>query len=233
MMAMSPAPRGGTRILAQLEHGTRPVAKPVGVSSWSIDGWTVGLCVLLLLMCSVAWMMHKKTITPESFKYSESRSRPAVTMARPASSMARPEHQQPATIVNEASATGTPPDQAVERPATPLSTTIGTPRGAHAAQSPPQQAATRRNAGSAEAQPAPSTHDTDVTLLTALVAHANKPTVTVLERSRDVVERQEGDSTAQLLARCQQLGLIEGMLCRSRICSGRWEADPACRAPAR
>jgi hypothetical protein len=52
------------------------------------------------------------------------------------------------------------------------------------------------------------------------------------ERRRDVVERQDGDTTAQLLARCKQLGLIEGMLCRSRICSGRW-ADAACRTPSR
>jgi hypothetical protein len=75
--------------------------------------------------------------------------------------------------------------------------------------------------------------DTDVTLLTALVAHANKPVAVAPERSRDVVERQEGDATAALLIRCKQLGLIEGMLCRSRICSGQWENDAACRAPSR
>ncbi|HWW71129.1 MAG TPA: hypothetical protein VN089_14400, partial [Duganella sp.] len=75
-------------------------------------------------------------------------------------------------------------------------------------------------------------NDTDVTLLAALVAHANKPTVVAPERSRDIVERHEGDSTAELLARCKQLGLIEGMLCRSRICSGRWDSDATCRVPA-
>ena len=32
--------------------------------------------------------------------------------------------------------------------------------------------------------------------------------------------------------RCQQLGMIEGMLCRSRICAGRWDSDQACRQPA-
>jgi hypothetical protein len=84
-------------------------------------------------------------------------------------------------------------------------------------------------AGPAHTTPA---GDTDVTLLTALMAHAGKPAAVTLERPRDVVERQENDSTAQLLARCKQLGLIEGMLCRSRICSGRWEADAACRAPS-
>ena len=79
---------------------------------------------------------------------------------------------------------------------------------------------------------APATNDTDVTLLTALVAHANKPASVAPEPSRDVVERVDGVSTADLLARCKQLGLMEGMLCRSRICSGPWESDPACRVPS-
>lgn len=79
---------------------------------------------------------------------------------------------------------------------------------------------------------APAANDTDVALLTALVAHAGKPTVVMPERSRDIVERYDGDNTADLLARCKQLGVIEGMLCRSRICSGRWDSDPVCRAPA-
>lgn len=74
--------------------------------------------------------------------------------------------------------------------------------------------------------------DTDVTLLTALVAHASQPTMVVAENSRDVVERKDGDATAGLLQRCKQLGQIEGMLCRSRICSGRWDNDQACRAPS-
>ena len=74
--------------------------------------------------------------------------------------------------------------------------------------------------------------DTDVTLLTALVAHAGKPASVSHEPSRDVVERVDGVSTADLLARCKQLGLMEGMLCRSRICSGPWESDPVCRVPA-
>jgi hypothetical protein len=103
----------------------------------------------------------------------------------------------------------------------------------------PQTAATARNAsgfgaggGSRASNAATAARDTDVTLLTALVAHANEPTVTVAERSRDVVERNDGDTTAQLLERCRQLGVIEGMLCRSRICSGRWDQDAACRAPS-
>ncbi|MPQ58191.1 hypothetical protein [Duganella sp. FT27W] len=94
----------------------------------------------------------------------------------------------------------------------------------------PAPVAPRVRPGSSPIPPAAS--DTDVTLLTALVAHANKPASVAPEPSRDVVERVDGVSTADLLARCKQLGLMEGMLCRSRICSGGWESDPVCRAPA-
>jgi hypothetical protein len=245
MMAASSASRGGKRILAQLEHGARPVAKPPR-ASWTIDGWTVGLCVLLLLMCSVAWMMHEKTITPSSFKRSESRSRAhAVTPRVDTSATAQPELA--AAIVNEspladqAPASGMPqtfpapaPSKGRQASAQPWHTQVPAGAGNAARTTQPaiaQKAVATRNANTTPAA-APAPRDTDVALLTALVAHANKPTVTIAERSRDVVERREGDSTAQLLARCQQLGLIEGMLCRSRICSGRWEADAACRAPA-
>ena len=78
----------------------------------------------------------------------------------------------------------------------------------------------------------PNTSRQTRTLLAALVAHAGTPAAVTPERSRDIVDRHDGDTTSQLLARCKQLGLIEGMLCRSRICSGRWESDAACRAPS-
>jgi hypothetical protein len=232
LLATSSASRGGKRILAQLEHGARPATRQAHVRTWTVDGWTVSLCLLLLAICSIAWMMHKKAITPASFKYSEHRSRSVVTRTHAGSPVTTPDYEQTAAIVNEASVTNIPVHQVTMAATTPVPTAVRTPRDTHAAQPFPQAAAARRNAGKAEAQPAAPAHDTDVTLLAALVAHANKPTVIVADRSRDVVERQEGDSTALLLVRCQQLGLIEGMLCRSRICSGRWEADAACRAPA-
>lgn len=260
MMAASSTSDGGKRILAHLEHGVRPAAKPARASGWTIDGWTVGLCVLLLLMCSVAWMMHEKTITPESFKHSESRIYQAAAAPRmdTHTAVAR---EQPAAIVNESTdAASASHADAADHYSAPQATgpsalqasstdtprvTVTAPTGLsreyktpHAgAGTPPrasqtaQHAAAVRNAAVA-GNAALAARDTDVALLTALVAHANKPTVTVAERSRDVVERQEGDTTAQLLARCQQLGVIEGMLCRSRICSGRWDGDAACRAPA-
>lgn len=129
------------------------------------------------------------------------------------------------------SATGVPTQQrAAPFPSTHLA---GRPAGDVAAAA---QAAHRQSIApappTARAQSPAGPQDTDVTLLTALVAHANKPVAVAPERSRDVVDRQQGDATASLLIRCKQLGLIEGMLCRSRICSGPWENDAACRAPS-
>lgn len=238
MMAASSTSGGGKRILAHLEHGARPAVRSVRVSGWTIDGWTVGLGVLLLLMCSVAWMMHEKKITPSTFKYSESRSRQIAAAPRvemPVTAAAG----QAAAIVNESPAAATVAQAGASRSTSGQTSTQSAHTQARTnsiamsgmLQTAPQKTTITRNAiGVATASPVAP--DTDVALLTALVAHANQPTVTAAERSRDVVERQPDDSTAQLLARCQQLGLIEGMLCRSRICSGRWDADAACRAPA-
>lgn len=95
------------------------------------------------------------------------------------------------------------------------------------------------------------TSDRDVALLEALVAHvtahpvqtAESPKKTpksnpqpipatlakVGEHNRDIVERSPGDSTESLLRRCKQLGFLEGEFCRWRMCSGRWDSDPACK----
>lgn len=92
--------------------------------------------------------------------------------------------------------------------------------------------------------------DRDVRLLTALIAtskdipvrkegHANAASripanknakAKDASRNQDIVERKSGDSTASLLMRCKKLGLVEGELCRWRICSERWDSDPACKA---
>jgi hypothetical protein len=244
---------GSKRILAQLEHGARPAARQAHAAGWTIDGWTIGLFVLLLLMCSVAWLMHDKTITPKTFRR-DYNSGASSSMARHVTARA-PAMEQPAAIVNEAAPVSSPDGEQAAVPArgetgasaSGSATGAAAARFEHTAAAMPRPAASLARAtasatpaarSAATAAPAAgpahttSTGDTDVTLLTALMAHAGKPAAVTLERPRDVVERQENDSTAQLLARCKQLGLIEGMLCRSRICSGRWEADAACRAPS-
>ncbi|TFW13914.1 hypothetical protein [Duganella callida] len=266
------------RILAQLEHGARPQLAPVKASSWTIDGWTVGLCVLLLVMCTTAWLVHSKKLTPAGLRSGASYSGSTVTHhPRPpsvtASSVTPPpslaeDDEQAATIVNadsagdktaaspmtgshQAAATGAgargggiPANRPTFAADTighlpgaaraPASSAVAQTGAAHPATvgATGRAAATPRKADAGSSAAAANNADTDITLLTALVAHSNKPAAVTPERPRDVVERQDGDSTAQLLVRCKQLGLIEGMLCRSRICSGRWESDPACSAPS-
>ncbi|MCU6499421.1 hypothetical protein LPN04_16630 [Rugamonas sp. A1-17] len=238
---------GGKRILAHLEHGHKTAAKTPRASGWSVDGWTVGLGLLLVTMCTVAWLIHDNTLSPDAY----TRNRSGVTTrtyqqptARQMAAAAPTE--QAAAIVNEpvlkdpttepftaiealaAAGVAPPPAHAVARGET--SHAAGAPhRPAMASNTTAARSPTPRTIGAAVP---PGIGDTDVALLTALVAHSGKPALALPERSRDVVERQEGDSTAQLLARCKQLGLIEGMLCRSRICSGRWDADLACNAPS-
>ncbi|WBS01432.1 hypothetical protein OU994_24625 [Pseudoduganella sp. SL102] len=60
--------------------------------------------------------------------------------------------------------------------------------------------------------------DTDVELLSALVAHANEV---------DVVEARVDDHTEDLLQRCRRVGGEEGRLCGMRICATR-AGDTAC-----
>ena len=48
------------------------------------------------------------------------------------------------------------------------------------------------------------------------------------QTNRDIVVRTAGQSTEALVKRCRALGLLEGELCRVRICSGLWGSDPAC-----
>jgi hypothetical protein len=238
--ASSRRPAQGQRILAQLEHGAKPPARTVHNAGWTIDGWTISLCALLLVMCSMAWLMHDRTITPDTFRQSESRRVSSRAMAKtmmPAQPIAEAAPQA-AAIVNVEITEASPAEAETPTAATvAIANAAATARPAPAQPQPVRALATAPKAATRTAVPpanisAPASTDTDVTLLAALVAHAGVPAAVTPERSRDIVDRQDGDTTLQLLTRCKQLGLIEGMLCRSRICSGRWESDAACRAPS-
>ncbi|MYM82926.1 hypothetical protein GTP44_13275 [Duganella sp. FT50W] len=236
LLTASPRAAVDKRILAQLEHGPRTPAIAVRAAGWTIDGWTIGLCALLLVMCSVAWLMHDNRITPQTFRSAASTAAPSTAL--PARTIPAT-HEEAATgvaaaIINEPA---TADHVATSATISSGPDTVPTAAIATAAAPAPSRAAPHKPAGPTARppvakSPTPTGVDTDVTLLTALVAHAGKPALVSPERSRDIVERQDGDTTAQLLARCKQLGMIEGMLCRSRICSGRWETDAACRVPA-
>ncbi|MBA5608403.1 hypothetical protein H3H36_23940 [Duganella sp. FT3S] len=250
MSAKRPAREGARRILASLEHGALTL-ETERVPRWKLNGWTTGLCLLLLTMTVLAWSIHQSALTTPP----DMPPRPTA----PAAAGALLAHAVPAPVA------GAAPDQAAaiindtpapvqveivrradlqhaaiaQRPVkgeaavTPgVAAHKAAPRmtrevvaGAHA--SGPRGA--RTNAVAAT----PPLADTDVTLLTALVAHASQPATVLSQSNRDVVERGDSDSTAELLHRCKQLGLIEGMLCRSRICSGRWENEAVCRTPSR
>lgn len=226
---------GNRRILAHLEHGPRAPVR--AARAWDFDGWTVGLVLLLLTMCGIAWLMHEETITPVTFKSQRSSARyeAAHAPAIPAAQAARPADAQAAAIINmpHVVTLAAPPAQPTQLAQQP-SRAAAAPRTVMekvASHRPANAPRPRPGVETETAMPAPA-GDTDVTLLTALVAHAGQPARVAPERTRDVVERRDGDRTADLLLRCKQLGLMEGMLCRSRICSGSWESDAACRAPA-
>lgn len=176
----------------------------------------------------------------------------------PAEPQKKPEH--PATLPasnphDRLSAALTSTADAPSKPAPVVANTQAHAQTVVAAHTPPQQATGKIKSASAPAQT--DVDDRDVKLLTALVASTKEtpPKKTSTEktshpktekatadsknnsskddsRNQDVVERKPGDRTADLLKRCKKLGIIEGELCRWRICSERWDTDLACKANA-
>ena len=203
----------GKGILSQLEHGAAaPAAMPA--PRWR-PGWRYGaagaLCLAVLIMAVLAYDTEVPPLPPAPVT--------AMTEIPPApAATALPHAAQAATIVNTA--------------APPLPAAVAATASAPPKTPPPARQAATRPQG---AKPAAASGDSDVALLTAMVAHAHRqegmaPPVrdVVLRRQEQGQEQGQEQDTAELLRRCQQLGLIEGMLCRSRICSGRWDSDPAC-----
>ena len=196
----------GKGILSQLEHGVAaPAARPALRWRPGWRHWAAGaLCLAVLITAVLAYDTSIMPPAPAT----------AVTVAPhalpvPAAPSVTPHTAQAATIVNMAA----PPLPAVA--ATTASARASAPRKA----APPARPQGPR--------PAAAPGDSDVALLTAMVAHTHRQEGTA-RSVRDVVLRRQEEETAELLQRCKQLGLIEGMLCRSRICSGRWDSDPAC-----
>lgn len=194
----------GKGILSQLEHGVAaPAARPALRWRPGWRHWAAGALCLAVL----AVLAYDTSIMPPAPATAVMVAPPA--LAAPAAPIAPPHTAQAATIVN----TAAPPLPALA--ATTASARASAPRKA----APPARPQGPR--------PAAAPGDSDVALLTAMVAHAHRQEGTA-KPVRDVVQRRQEDETAELLQRCKQLGLIEGMLCRSRICSGRWDSDPAC-----
>lgn len=194
----------GKGILSQLEHGVAaPAARPALRWRPGWRHWAAGTLCLAVL----AVLAYDTSSMPPAPATAVTVAPPA--LPAPAAPSVPPHTAQAATIVN----TAAPPLPAVA--ATTASARASAPRKA----APPARPQGPR--------PAAAPGDSDVALLTAMVAHAHRQEGTA-KPVRDVVLRRQEEETAELLQRCKQLGLIEGMLCRSRICSGRWDSDPAC-----
>ena len=195
----------GKGILSQLEHGVAaPAARPALRWRPGWRHWAAGtLCLTVLITVVLA---YDTRIMPPAPATAVAVAPPAPPV--PAAPIVPPHTAQAATIVN----TAAPPLPEVAAASAPRKTP------------PPVRQTAARPQGP---RPAAAPGDSDVALLTAMVAHAHRQEGTA-KPVRDVVLRRQEEETAELLQRCKQLGLIEGMLCRSRICSGRWDSDPAC-----
>ncbi|WP_317203556.1 hypothetical protein [Janthinobacterium sp.] len=244
----APESAGHSRILAGREHGATPARRDIGSQG-------VAALILVLLLGTLGWMGYNKE-DPQEEREERAAARAERAAARAAARQPAPRVEVMAPTAHAVVATPNPlvPTPAPAAPVAPVAPAaparIGNddaaaphgaddaapqrdtpPHGTAAAPPPPApRPAAVAKAGAAPApEPAPKQStpagvpDSDVALLTAPAAYAGK------QPNRDVVLRQDNDSSESLLQRCKELGTIEGMLCRSRICSGRWDSDPACK----
>ena len=201
------APAGmadSNRILSQLEHGSMPLYALRPPLHWrpgwlAIAGVVPGIMFLVLAWLACEAMLAAPKQTPAVVQRS--------TLPAAAPSPAEMHVPAAATIINLPPAAEPAPQAAAA--------------AQHKQHAPARQATAR--AMPLKPRPSATASDSDVTLLAAILAHGKQSAP-----PRDVVLRKHEEETASLLQRCRQLGLIEGMLCRARICAGRWDSDPAC-----
>lgn len=251
------APIDPRRILASLERGGA-IAAEAPVAHRRLAAAGAGATLLIALAGALGWAAYRGApaqLAPRQPAQEQSAQRDLAT--EPVRQIATTNPAPPPTtaaIINETLAPsglapGAPrqrwldavsalapslPPPSKSRPATPPAAQPA--HGRRVAIHPPAAPTPHQPAVQAApaAIPAP---DSDVVLLTALVAHANKQAPQLAKASapaaadpvagrsnHDVVLPKENESTESLLQRCQQLGFIEGMLCRSRICAGRAES---------
>ena len=169
---------------------------------------------------------------------------PATPKADPFATLVPPaqgEQSASATTLASAAAPATPKQtQAAAQKAGRSNAQPASAKGAKPSTSQQGQASDKKLAKA----PAAKQQDPDVDLIEALVSHVagkqpvpgrREASVTVADASsaqkstRDVVLQQEPTlPTGELVRRCMTLGWLESQLCRARICSGQWGADPAC-----
>ncbi|WP_300756565.1 hypothetical protein [Janthinobacterium sp.] len=205
----------GHRILSQLEHGVAPpaIAAPPGrrPAWWRPAG--AALCVLLATALTLSLLS-----THAGEETGPAAAAPLIAPVQATVHVSA--HAPPASPAIPATATATIVN--VVTPATPASIAVPAVKAAE------RKTVIPERKGATVKPASMGNSDNDVALLAAMVAHAHRQDAGPAEPLRDVVVRKEEEETVSLLQRCKQLGLIEGMLCRSRICSGRWDSDPAC-----
>ncbi|WP_338765012.1 hypothetical protein [Massilia sp. METH4] len=217
----SSKPRG---ILASLEHkAAEPPRRPGIAAPSAARGALMVVSGGIMVSAVLAWWLYSgpsplmvDEVLPSPPAFSQAAPVPAPASAPSADTEA-------AAIVDEA-----PPPASAPSPAlaavlapTPIATVVMR-REQVAARAhpkpkpkPKQVTAARREQPRSPPRAAP---DTDVALLSAIVAHAAE---------HDVIEARAGDSTASLLQRCRRVGGEEGRLCGLRICATR-AGDQAC-----
>jgi hypothetical protein len=233
------------RILARLEGDAQPHTPATRRSSVWLKVLYVVLAVTLLVILAFMLMRMKTPVPP----------------------------QQPSTLaIAQGQPEVRPPDQtthnlSAEQPAPPAATIVETQAITRKASSVPVAADSRpkpvqRREAKRPAQqegkkqetastPQTKPRDSEVDLLTALVAHsrrlvtapspsapphsgvvpaipANNTTSAAVTPMRQVVLRNTLVSTADLVKQCGELGWLEGWLCKRRICDNLWGKDPAC-----
>jgi hypothetical protein len=234
------------RILASLEQGSRPDAPATGIARLRPGQLALGLGLLMLVACALAWMSYIGMNAPlQPPDYIAARQEPQVSepheverlaaaiVNQPLPAMApavrRPAPVQPpaSAAADEARAAAKPAPHGTAADA-PAQLATRTPAGAPPRTTMPAAARAQGNDAHAIPPSVTTVADNDVALLAALVAYPGRQPL-AMEHNRDVVERLEGDSTPALLRRCQRLGGAEANLCRARICSGQWLHEAACR----
>ncbi|BBP00039.1 hypothetical protein [Sulfuriferula nivalis] len=250
------AKKTGPSLLASLSNSTTPPPPKKRSHAWL---WFVLLPLILISMVVAAAIIITDRVTTPASTNTPVNTKPAAAPA--VAAKPEPAPIQAATIINDA-VTNNPHDRLTNALAGPqtISSTAPTTQTVPTkmmAANPASSAPIKSTISPAATKTAMDKRhdnepdDRDVKLLTALVAsspiareepakahpsktkhNTTKTQPAPKDDSRDVVERRPGDSTASLLARCKKLGMIEGELCRWRICSDRWDTDPVCKVNA-
>ncbi|MTV55163.1 hypothetical protein [Pseudoduganella buxea] len=221
---------GGYGILASLDReaslagrigggGTRSgVARGIAVN---LNGGILGaIAVAVALVLLLGWWLFGGTTPVLKAEPKMVWQAPVAEPALPAAGAAPATPAAPAISADSPAAIVNEPDLG----RVPVKAPVPAPRVvAHAAQPVRARVKTAVRAATVPVLAAAPVTDSDVALLTAIVAHANG-----LAAARDIVEARVAESTESLLQRCGKVGGEEGRLCRARICTSR-NADAACR----